>query len=165
MTIIGGYAISGSISRANLPSPLSPLPILQDPFWPILGGNSEAADLNSQAGIDPGLSAHKYVWANSPYVRGQQMVLAVPDLSTLDMRLVVDGPSMVEAQTYTAELITAITDQATYTVTLTIDGAEWGWNCFTADYQVAFNQLMYWGYLFPVYVSMPRDPTPVYGPV
>jgi hypothetical protein len=157
--------MSGFITRANLPTPLPDLEILVDPYWPILGDDAAAADMSMQAGIMPGQSATKYVWADSPYVAGQQLVLATPDISTLDLRLVIDGDSMLDAQTKIGPIITAIRQQLSYTVSVTFDAATYAWNCWSGDYEIAMNQLFMFGYLVPLYLTLPRDPTPVSGPV
>lgn len=157
--------ISGYISRANLPSPLPNLDIQVDPYWTLMGDDQEAADQSTAAGVAPAISAHKFVWADSPYVAGQQLVLATLDNSTLDLRLVVDGDSMEDAQTKLAAIIEAVGQQATYVVSLTFDAATYAWNCYTGDWQVAFNQLHYFGYLPPLYLHLPRDATPVSGPL
>jgi hypothetical protein len=158
-------AISGTITRANLPSPLGPLDILVDPYWGILGDEAEAADLSQQAGVTAAVSTQKQVWADSPYVAGKQLVLATPDNSTLDLRVLIDGSSMADLETKVATLITAVRQQLTFTVQVNFDAASYAWNCFTADYSVAWNQLYLFGFLLPVYLTMARDPTPLLGPV
>jgi hypothetical protein len=160
-----GYSISGFITRSNLASPLSPLAIQADPYWTLLGDTSDDATISESPGVAPGLSALKQVWADSSYVAGQQLVLSVPDNSTLDLRLICDGDSMADAQTKAAEIIVAITQQLVFEVSLTFDTATYAWNCYTGVYEVAFNQLHYFGYLLPLYVSLTRDPTPVSGPI
>jgi len=161
--------ISGFITRSNMPTPQANLPIQVDPYWTLLGDTQAAADMSTANGVAPALSAHKFVWANSPYVAGQQLVLATPDNSTLVLRLICDGDSMADAQAIATEIIEAVTQQLTYQVSLTYDTGEnaatYAWNCYTADYEVAFNQLLYFGYLLPLYLTMQRDPTPVSGPV
>jgi hypothetical protein len=158
-------AISGTITRANLPSPLSPLSILIDPYWGTLGDDSEDASSGGSAGVTLGMSAQKMVWADSPYVAGKQLVLATPDNSTLDLRVMVNGTSMADLQTKAITLIQAVRNQSNFTVQVNFDAASYAWNCYTADYNVAWNQLYLFGFLLPVYVSMIRDPTPVLGPV
>ncbi len=160
-----GYSISGFISRGNMSPPLSNLAIQADPYWGLLGDTSEDASTSSQAGFAPAISQHKRVWADSAYVAGQQMVLATPDNSTLDLRLICDGTSLADAQTKAGLIIAAITQQMTFEVSLTFDTATYAWNCYLGDYEIAFNQVHFFGYLLPLYVSMPRDPTPVSGPV
>lgn len=160
-----GYPISGFITRANLAVPLADLPIQADPFWTLLGDTSADASSSTSAGVEPGISVHKTTWADSKYVAGQQLVLATPDLSNLNLRLICDGDSMLDAQTKAAEIIVAVTQQLNYQVSLTFDTATYAWNCFLGDYEVAFNQVHYFGYLLPIYLALPRDPTPVAGPV
>lgn len=160
MTTLQGY-----ISRANLNPPLGHLGILITPYWPLLGDTQDAADMSSAAGIAPGQSALKTVWASSPYVAGQQLVLATPDNSTLDMRLVVRGDSMVDAQDQLRPIIQAIRTQLTYNVSVTFQSATYTWACYTGTYLIAFNQLHFFGYLVPLYVTLPRTPYPISGPV
>jgi hypothetical protein len=157
--------MSGFITRSNLATPLPDLPIFVDPYWPIMGDDADAADMSMQSGIMPGQSATKYVWADSPYVAGQQLVLATPDISTLDLRLVIDGDSMLDAQNKIAPIIQAVRNQLSFTVSVTFDEATYAWNCWNGDYLVAINQLWMFGYLVPMYLTLPRDPTPVSGPV
>jgi hypothetical protein len=157
--------VSGHITRANLPSPLANLAIEVDPYWLLPGGGTDDATINMSAGLEPSISALKYVWADSPFVAGQQLVLATPDNAQLTLRMVCDGTSLADAQTKAAAIITAIRQQMTFTVSLTFDAATYAWNCYTGDYQVAFNQLHIFGYCLPLYVTLPRDPTPVSGPV
>jgi len=159
------YAISGYITRTNLSPAQGHLDILVDPFWPLLGDTESAADMSMMPGIAPQQSKLKAVWANSPYVAGQQLVMAVPDNSTLDLRLIVHGESMVEVQTYLKELIQAIRTQMAYTVSVTMQTATYAWNCYVGTYLVAFNQLFYFGYLLPLYVKLPRTPIPAAGPI
>ncbi len=159
------YSISGFITRSNLASPLANLPIQVDPYWMLLGDTSEDASVSRSAGVTPALSTHKTQWADSPYVSGKQLVLATPDNSTLDLRLICDGTSMADAQTKAAAIITAVTQQMVFEVSLTYDTAVYAWTCYLGDYQVAFNQLHFFGYLLPLYVTLPRDPTPLSGPV
>ena len=158
-------AMSGYITRANLPTPLPNLKIFVDPYWPILGDNAEAADMSQHAGVTPTQSTLKTVWADSPYVAGKQLVLATPDNAMLDLRLVIDGTSMADAQTKIAPIVTAIRDQLSFTVSVSFDAATYAWNCYTGDYLVAMNQLFMFGYLVPLYLTLPRDPTPAAGPV
>jgi hypothetical protein len=159
-------AMSGFITRDNLITGALPaLEILVDPYWPIMGDTAEAADVSMHAGVVPAQSATKYVWADSPYVRGKQLVLATPDNSTLDLRLVIDGTSMLDMQAKIAPIITAIRDQTAFVVAIAFDGASYAWSCYTGDYLVAMNQLFMFGYLCPLYVTLPRDPTPFVGPV
>lgn len=158
-------AQSGTITRSNLATPLADLGILVDPYWPLVGDDSEAADASMKAGLEVSQSAHKYVWANSPFVAGQLPVLATPDNSTLNLRLVIDGESFADAQSKIAPIVVAITQQIEYTVSVTFDDAPYSWTCYTGDYEVAFNQLHYYGYLVPMYLTLPRAPIPVAGPI
>jgi hypothetical protein len=161
-----GYTISGSITRQNMPGGAQPdLPIFVDPYPMILGDTSEAADTSAHAGVTPTQSTLKTVWADSPYVEGKQLVLATPDNATLDLRLVIDGTSMADAQSKIGPIVNAIRQQLTYTVTMTIDTATYAWYCWTGDYLVAFNQLHLFGYLVPLYLTLPRNPRPALGPV
>lgn len=158
-------AVSGFITRGNLPTPLPDLPILVDPYNMLLGDDSAAADMSQQAGIDPGVSVLKQVWADSPYVAGKQLVLATPDLATLALRLVIDGTDMLDAQTKIKPIVDAIRNQLSFTVSVSFDAATYAWNCWTGDYEIAMNQLFMFGYLVPLYLNLPRDPTPAAGPV
>lgn len=163
------FTQSGFITRSNLPTPLPNLAILVDPYWPLLGDDQAAADMSSAPGIIPTQSTLKTVWADSPYVAGKQLVLATPDNATLDLRLAIDGDSMLDAKNKIAPIIQAIRQQLTFEVSITFnsgDGdATYAWNCYTGDYLVAFNQLHYFGYLVPMYLTLPRAPIPVAGPI
>lgn len=156
---------SGYITRANLPSPLGNLSIFVDPYWALVGDDEEAADSSVRGGLEPAQSQHKYVWADSPYVAGQIPVLATPDNSTLNLRLEIDGTSALDAETKIAAVITAVTQQLSYNVSVTLDSATYTWLCYTGDYLVAYNQRHTFGYLVPIYLSLPRFPIPVAGPV
>ncbi len=158
-------APNGYITRSNLPSPLTNLDILVDPYWALVGDTQEAADMSMTPGIAPAQSAIKTVWATSPYVAGKQLVLATPDNSTLDLRLLVNGATMVDAQTKLGDIIQAIRDQLVYTVSVTLTGARYTWSCYTGTYLVAYNQLMLFDSLIPIYLTLPRLPVPVAGPV
>jgi hypothetical protein len=163
--VSAGYLVGGFISRSNMSPPQDDLPIQADPYWNLLGGTSADASMTSSEGVMAGLSVHKQVWANSAYVAGQQLVLATPDNSTLDLRLLIDGDSQEDMQSKAATIIAAVTQQMTYEVSLTYDTAIYAWLCYTADYQVAFNQLGFFGNLLPLYITAMRDPTPLSGPV
>ncbi len=165
MSVNPTFAISGHITRLNLTPSQTPLPILVDPYWPLLGDDEDAADMSMEAGINPAQSKLKAVWANSPYVAGQQLVLAVPDNSKLALRLVVDGADMVSVQSSVASIIQAIRTQIAFQVSITLQTATYTWNCYTGTYLVSFNQLFYFGYLLPIYLTIPRTPIPVSGPV
>lgn len=163
---------NGFITRSNLPSPLSNLTICASsgPIYALQGDQQEAADSSSLAGIGPSLSARKYVWASSPFVAGQQPVLATPDNSTLDLRLSLFGSSFKHClTTLAAEVITAISTQMAYQVSVTVGtGGGAGtmtWNCFPGVYQVAINQYVEFANILPIYVSLPRTPIPAAGPV
>ena len=158
-----GVAMSGYITRSALG--LANLPIFVDPYWPILGDNAEAADTSQHSGVVPTQSTTKYVWADSPFVAGKQLVLATPDNAILDLRLVIDGTSMADAQAKLVPIIRAIRNQVTFQVSITLDTATYAWNCYAGDYLVAINQLFMFGYLVPLYITLPRDPTPALGPV
>jgi hypothetical protein len=158
-------AVSGFITRANLATPLDPLPILVDPYNMILGDDADAADMSMQAGVMPGQSATKYVTADSPYVAGQQVVLATPDNTTLDLRLIIDGDSFADLMPLVAPIIQAVRDQLSFQVSVSFDGWTSTWACYSGDYLVALNQLFLFGYLCPMYLTMPRDPTPIAGPI
>ena len=157
---------SGYITRSNLPSPLGNLAIVADPLWLLTGDTSSDASVTTGAGVALGQSAMKYVWADSPFVRGKQLVNAVPDNSTLDLRIACDGHgSLASALTLAASIVTAITQQMTFQVSITGDTATTTWNCYPGTYLPAFNQMYWFGYELPLYVSLPRDPTPVAGGV
>lgn len=157
--------ISGSITRSNLATPLAPLAIQISPFFVLTGDASLDASSASSNGVILGVSAFKYIWADSSYVAGKTLVLATPDNSTLDLKLVVSGTSQADAQTRVAEVIVAITQQLAFQVALTFDDATWAWNCYSGIYEIAFNEMMFFANKIPLHVSMPRDPTPVSGPV
>ncbi len=160
----GAASVNGYITRANLVPAQANLPILASPYWTLLGDEASAADQSSSSGIDAAISAHKYIWADSPYVAGQLPVLATPDNSTLALRILCNGPSLDVAQTQAAAVIQAITGQLSYIVSITLGAATWAWECYTGNYQVAFNQLYYFGSYLPLYVFLPRNPVPVSGP-
>jgi hypothetical protein len=159
-------SISGTISRANLSTPLSPLDILVDPYWGILGDDQVSAENSTAAGVNPTVSSLKTVWADSPYVAGKQLVLATPDNAILDLRLIIDGDgTQLGMQEAIAPIVTAIREQLSFQVSITFDAATYTWNCWTGDYLVAMNQLWVFGYLVPMYLTLPRAPIPVVGPV
>jgi hypothetical protein len=157
-------AVTGYITRSNLPSPLSDLAINVDPLWLLSGDASDDASVSRSAGYTPGPSQLKRVWADSPFVAGQQQVLATPDNSTLDLRLLIDGANETAIATSAGLVITAVTKQQTFQVSYTAGSVTWTRNCYTGVFQVAFNQLHLFGGRLPLYVSMPCDPTPVAGP-
>jgi hypothetical protein len=156
---------TGYITRSNLPSPQGNLTIFIDPYWALVGDDQDAADSSVRNGIEPAQSALKMVWADSPFVAGKIPVLATPDNSTLNLRLIIDGTSMADAQSKIAPIIQAIRGQLSYQVSVTLDSATYTWLCYTGDYTVAFNQMHTFGYLVPMYLSLPRNPVPVAGPV
>lgn len=157
--------ISGSITRSNLATPLSPLAIQISPFFVLTGDASLDASSGSGNGVIPAISVFKYIWADSAYVAGKQLVLATPDNSTLDLKLLVSGTSQGDAQTQVGDVIVAISQQLAFQVSLTFDDATWAWNCYSGTYEIAFNEMMFFANKIPLHVSMPRDPTPVSGPV
>jgi hypothetical protein len=159
-------SITGTISRANLATPLDDLDIFNDIYKGLFGDDSQAADSASDTGIDPGLSQMKYTWADSPFVAGQQLVNFVPDLTTMYLRFLVKGSDQEDAQANLAAIIQACILQPSYQVSITIDGiATYTWNCYPAEYQVVFNQWAWFGPLPPLYLAIPRDPIPVSGPI
>jgi hypothetical protein len=157
--------MAGYITRANLSPPQGPLDIFIDPYWPLLGDDADAADTSMHAGVTPAISALKTVWADSPYVAGKQLVLATPDNSTLDLRLIIDGDSMADMQAKIAPIVEAIRNQLSFQVSVTFDDAIYTWQCWTGDYEVAMNQLWMFGYLCPLYLTLPRSPIPIAGPI
>jgi hypothetical protein len=185
--------IAGYITRSNMPAGINPrtgvlyptanLDIFTGeavldsnavdydsiPSFPLMGDTADQAETSTQNGIVPGLSVHKRIWANSPFVSGQQQVLATPDNSTLVLRLVIPGENVTLGQEYLSQLIQSITLQPVFQIVTNLsDGSgtvQYGWNCYTADYQVAFNQLFWFGPLPPVYIMATRDPIPAFGPV
>ncbi len=158
-------AVSGYITQSNLPTPLPNLPILVDPYPMILGDQSEAADSSMKPGVEPTQSATKYVTASSPYVAGSQIVLATPDNAVLNLRLIIDGTSFADLLTKVAPIITAIRNQLSFQVSVSFDAWTSTWACYAGDYLVAWNQLWMFGYLCPMYLTLPRDPTPIAGPI
>ena len=158
-------APSGYITRSNLASPLTPIDIFVDPYWAIMGDDQPAADMSMMAGVAPAQSALKSVWADSPYVAGKQLVLATPDNSTLDLRIIIDADSMTDAQAKLGPIIQAVRDQISYTVSLSLTGATYTWSCYSGTYLVAFNQLFLFGYYVPLYLSLPRAPVATAGPI
>jgi hypothetical protein len=157
--------ISGSISRSNLASPTTPLAINVSPFFFLTGDASIDAANASQNGVAPAASAMKYVWADSSYVAGKVLVLATPDNSMLDLKLLVSGTSMADAQTQVGKVITAISQQLSFQISLTFDSATYTWNCYSGVYQIAFNEMHFYANKIPLHISCPRDPTPASGPV
>lgn len=160
-----GYTVGGYITRSNMSPAQANLDIQADPYWTLLGDTSADASISTSAGVQPAMSAHKRTWADSAYVAGKQMTLATPDNSVLDVKLLVDGTSMEDLSTKLSTIIAAVTQQMTFQIVFLFDTAYYGWNCYTADYQVGFNQVHYLGLLAPLYISAERDPTPIYGPV
>jgi hypothetical protein len=159
-------ALAGYISRANLPTPLANLPILVDPYNMILGDQSEAADASMKPGIEPTQSVTKYITASSPYVPGSQVVLATPDNATLNLRLIIDGGgSFAGLEAQVAPIIQAIRGQLSFQVSVSFDAWVSTWACYSGDYLVAMNQLWMFGYLCPMYLTLPRDPIPIAGPI
>jgi hypothetical protein len=116
-------------------------------------------------GVEPTQSTTKYVWASSPYVAGQQPVLATPDNAQLNLRLIIDGTSFADLETKVAPIIQAIRGQLSFQVSVSFDAWTSTWACYTGDYLVAMNQLWMFGYLCPMYLTLPRDPTPIAGPI
>lgn len=157
--------LTGYITRSNLNPAQGHLGILVDPYYPLLGDTSDAADSSSEAGVAPAQSALKTVWASSPYVAGQQLVLATPDNSTLTLRLLVRGADMIDMSDALRSIIQAIRTQLTFNVVVEYQTAVFAWKCYTGDYLVAINQLFYFGNLAPLYVSLPRTPYPLSGPI
>jgi hypothetical protein len=158
-------ALAGYISRANLPTPLANLPILVDPYNMILGDQSEAADASMKPGIEPTQSVTKYITASSPYVPGSQVVLATPDNATLNLRLIIDGTSFADLEANVTPIIQAIRGQLSFQVSVSFDAWVSTWACYCGDYLVALNQIFLFGYLCPMYLTLPRDPTPIAGPI
>ena len=158
-------ALSGFISRANLPTPLPDLPIQVDPYWAILGDQSEAADASMKPGIEPTQSVTKYITASSPYVAGSQVVLATPDNAMLNLRLIIDGTSFADLEAKVTPIIQAIRGQLSFQVSVSFDAWVSTWAVYTGDYLLAMNQLFLFGYLAPLYLTLPRDPTPLAGPI
>jgi hypothetical protein len=162
--------ISGYITRSNLPTgALGNLAIFNSTYMGLFGDDSQAADSSSDAGIDPGASSAKYTWADSPFVAGQQLVNYVQDNRTLYLRFLVAGANQGACQTNLSTIITAVTQQMTYQVSVTLDTSIYTWTCYPAEYQIAMNQWMWFGPGSgggpPLYLSIPRDPTPVAGPI
>jgi hypothetical protein len=162
--------ISGYITRSNLPTgALANLGIFNSTYMGLFGDDSQAADSSSDAGIDTGASSMKYTWANSPFVRGQQLVNFVPDNTTLYLRFLVAGASQAACQSSLGTIITACTQQFVYQVSVTLDTATYTFTCYPAEYHVGFNQWTWFGPGSgagpPLYLAIPRDPTPVAGPL
>lgn len=159
---------TGYITRTALS--LGNLTIAVDPMFLLTGDSSQDAATSSGAGFALGASQMKYVWADSPYVSGKQLVLATPDNSTLDLRLQCNGSGAANtAQTYAGQVIAAI-QQQTFQISLTWnnslgDAVTNTYNCYAGTWMVAFNQLWSFGYELPLYISCPRDPTPVAGSI
>lgn len=161
--------VTGYITRSNLPSPLANLTITVDPLWLLPGDASQDASISMSPGVQAAQSVVRYTWAQSPFVAGSQLVHAVQDNSSLDLRLICDGGgNLADAQSYASEVITAVTGQQTFQVSLTWDSGlpdtvTNTWNCYMGTYLAAFNQLYTFGYTLPLYISCPRDPTPAAG--
>jgi hypothetical protein len=163
--------ISGYITRSNMPGgALANLPIFNSTYMGLFGDDSQEGDSTSGAGIDAGSSSMKYTWADSPFVVGQQLVNFVKDNTTLYLRFLVGPPfsgggSHALSQTNLATIIAACTQQFNYQVSWTLDAATYTVNCFPGEFHVGFNQWTWFGPLPPLYLSLPRDPTPVAGPL
>jgi hypothetical protein len=155
-------SVSGYITRSNLPSPLADLAIVVDPYPLLVGDDSNDAS-SASGGLDLGPTSQKAVWADSPFVDGKQLVCSADDNSTLSLKILVEGTSMADLRTKAQAIVDAVRKQMTFQVSITLDAATYTWNCYRGDVQAAFNQMHLLGRL-PVYVTMPRDPTPVAGP-
>jgi hypothetical protein len=151
--------VAGSITRSNLPTPLSPLVLQANPYWVLMGDADDKADVSTQNGFVPGLSAHKQTWADSPYVSGKQLVLSTPDNSTLVLRMLVEDTSQLAMQNDIVALVTAVSEQLVYEVNLTFDSASYTYVCYSGDYQMALGgQLSQFAFWCPLYLILPRDP-------
>lgn len=153
MPLVSGYITQTSLGLPNLT-------LQANPYWVLSGDNSDKADTSTQNGFVPGQSAKKQVWADSPFVRGKQLVLSTPDNSTLVLRMLVEDSTQLAMQNDIAALVTAISDQLSYTVNLTFDSASYTYSCYSGDYTMALGgQMSQFAFWCPLYLILPMDPT------
>jgi hypothetical protein len=121
--------------------------------------------LDESNGLSAGTVAWRRMTAESPWVSGRTLVQAVKDTTSLAMQVTVTGADLATVQSNVSTLLTAVW-QTTYQLSLTLDtGAVYTWACEPADATVGFNYSHVLGKACPVVLSIPRDPTPVAGPI
>lgn len=147
-------AVSGHITRTVLS--LADLPICTTTYDVMYD------DAN---GLDIGTVTWRRLTAESPFVAGRVLTQAVKDTALMSWRVDVTGADLATVQGNVGTLLAAVW-QATYQVSLTLDtGATYTWNCEPADASVGFTHGHVLGKVCPVILSIPRDPTPVAGPI
>lgn len=121
----------------------------------------ESADAS---GIDPGQTQFSRVWATSAYVGGAVPVFVVPGIVQATLKMYVYDATQADIETDMDALVAALT-QASYTLSITVDGATYAWTCYCADYQPApFPIVAVLGLQWPITFDIPRSPYPVSGP-
>lgn len=144
MALTAAYVTRASLSLGNLSLADATYKIRKDAF-------------------DPGAVAWRRQWATSPFVHGSIEVNATKDITHGAMTVLVRGASASAIQTSVTTLITAMS-QSTFALHVTLDGTDWAWTCYRADYSVRFNYQLVKAVMAECHFEMFRKPIPAAGP-
>lgn len=113
--------------------------------------------------LDGGLVRRRREEVESPYVPGATEVGSVKGAVEGTMVVRVKGTAADNLQSNVDGLLDAFS-QSTYTLTVGLDGTQWGWTCRAADYRTDFDVPMRRVHLAKVTLAFPRSPVPYFGP-
>ena len=134
------------------------------------------ADLNLEdntnyklIGVGPGAIEWDRQYATSRFVHGEYLTNAVKRQGTLPLSVRVKGGTQAIVNTNLAALLRAL-EQFTYSISVTIEGISYKWNCDPADYNVdenngEFSKFHRLAKQTIVTAQVPRHPTPAIGSI
>lgn len=146
--------ISATVTRADVPGgPLADL----------------AFDVNSTyelVDVDRGATTKRRVVATSPFIDGGANAGSVKDMSALTLTIRVLGATLADVDAAVAALRTAF-DQASYQVSITIDGATETYDCWDYDAEQpvdsSWNKYGLMAHRQTYRFVLPRQPNPAAG--
>jgi hypothetical protein len=99
----------------------------------------------------------------SPYLDGEFTISRVREESDIQLAIDVIGTTQTGIQTSVQTLIDAFT-QHNFTLTFTVEGSVWKWNCEAGDYALAFENVRFYNRRQTIAFTLPRHPVAVQGP-
>lgn len=118
----------------------------------------------SPEGLNPATVVYRRTQVMSPFVEGRFTTNRLLDAVEGEMQVDVLGSSQADLASNIAALIAAFT-QDTYTLTISLDGTSYSWECEAADYSMDWTHTRVHARRVPMRFAFQRQPTPAAGPI
>ena len=142
--------LSGTITRTSLALPDLAL-FGSSPYHLVGGAGNEASSLQT------GQVVHNNRSAESDFLNGAVLVHSRAGMRTMSMSWYVFGSSLSGVKADIETLLVAV-NQASWTLTIVIDGVSRSWECWPADWAVSYDTPHVKGNVAQVNLTVPAQP-------